>query len=235
MKILRTGPLDVNTLVVPLCGEYVFVVDSACCDFSGDETVLAEYVRSQNLVPFAAVFTHGHFDHVSGLPSLARSYPGIQIAVHECDSAYLGADSARRQKTDLDALRFSCFLPFVSELPAATAFLADGKTLADVFFQAVSVHPRRSELEPALRKWRVIHTPGHTPGSCCLYNAEDSILISGDTIFFHAFGRTDLPGGAEADLVNSVLKITETCGGECAVYPGHERCGFTLSENTRDF
>ena len=67
---------------------------------------------------------------------------------------------------------------------------------------------------------RVIHTPGHTPGSICLYSEDDRILISGDTVFTDgAFGRYDFPGGSRAALAHSldILAALEIDG----LYPGH--------------
>jgi glyoxylase-like metal-dependent hydrolase (beta-lactamase superfamily II) len=66
----------------------------------------------------------------------------------------------------------------------------------------------------------VIHTPGHTPGSICLYHEGEEVLISGDTVFTHgSFGRYDLPGGRLADLRDSLRKLSGyTVRG---VYPGH--------------
>jgi len=66
---------------------------------------------------------------------------------------------------------------------------------------------------------RVIHTPGHTPGSICLYDEKEKLLFSGDTVFANGFGRTDLPGGSEEDLRKSLqrlkgLKIEK-------LFPGH--------------
>jgi hydroxyacylglutathione hydrolase len=54
---------------------------------------------------------------------------------------------------------------------------------------------------------RVIHTPGHSPGSICLYDEKNRILFSGDTIFAEGIGRTDLPGGSEENLKSSIEKL----------------------------
>ncbi len=55
--------------------------------------------------------------------------------------------------------------------------------------------------------FKVLHTPGHTPGSLCLFNSKDKILISGDTIFADGVGRTDLQGGSEKELEKSLEKL----------------------------
>lgn len=70
-------------------------------------------------------------------------------------------------------------------------------------------------------KLRVIHTPGHTPGSICLYEPEKKWLFSGDTVFaYGSFGRVDFPGGNAASLVESLKKLSEL--EVRRLYPGHE-------------
>ena len=69
-------------------------------------------------------------------------------------------------------------------------------------------------------KFRVIHTPGHTPGSICLYNEDEGVLFSGDTIFKNGYGRTDFPGGDLQVLINSIKKLLELPA-DTVVYPGH--------------
>ena len=68
--------------------------------------------------------------------------------------------------------------------------------------------------------FRVIHSPGHTPGSICLYNEEEGILFSGDTIFKNGYGRTDFPGGDQQTLFNSIRKLLQLPD-ETMVLPGH--------------
>jgi glyoxylase-like metal-dependent hydrolase (beta-lactamase superfamily II) len=67
----------------------------------------------------------------------------------------------------------------------------------------------------------VIHTPGHSPGSICLYEAERKWLFSGDTVFaYGSFGRVDLPGGSARELIESIEKLSELEVRN--LYPGHE-------------
>ncbi len=67
--------------------------------------------------------------------------------------------------------------------------------------------------------FKVLHTPGHTPGSICLYDEKKGVLISGNTFFGFCIGRTDLPGGSEKDLFNS-LKTLSSLSIELLL-PGH--------------
>ena len=69
---------------------------------------------------------------------------------------------------------------------------------------------------------QVIHTPGHTPGSCCYYLKDEDVLFSGDTLFCGSAGRTDFPGGSMQELQNSLNRLVESLPEETKVYPGHE-------------
>jgi len=81
-------------------------------------------------------------------------------------------------------------------------FLKDGDTI---------------ELDDA--KLKVIHTPGHTPGSICLLG--ENFIFTGDTLFKEGFGRTDLPGGSETDLIESLKKLKNIIKKGMKIYPGH--------------
>ena len=67
-----------------------------------------------------------------------------------------------------------------------------------------------------------IHTPGHTEGGTCYYLPENAILISGDTLFCHSWGRTDFPGGNQVTLFRSIREKLLPLPPETVVLPGHE-------------
>ena len=70
-------------------------------------------------------------------------------------------------------------------------------------------------------EFKIIHTPGHTNGSTCLYCDEYKMLFSGDTLFRDSWGRTDLPTGSLEDIMNSITKKLLILPGETICYPGH--------------
>ena len=117
ITVVHTGPLDVNTYIVEIGGSNVFIIDPAGCSFTGDEDSLIQHLKSHGLNPVAVVLTHGHFDHVAGIPFFKKAFPEIKILIHSKDSDYIGGNSVKAQGKLLEAGGFSEFLPYVSELP----------------------------------------------------------------------------------------------------------------------
>ena len=90
----------------------------------------------------------------------------------------------------------------------------------------------RSDYPDEIMGFRVIHTPGHTPGGVCLYNEAEKVLFSGDTLFRAGFGRYDLPGGDMHRLMDS-LRMLLNLPGDTRVYPGHGEMTTILEERRR--
>ncbi|MGN1194545.1 MAG: MBL fold metallo-hydrolase [Acutalibacteraceae bacterium] len=138
------------------------------------------------------LLTHGHFDHILGAKELQSKFSG-KIVIHESDKEYLG-DSEKS---------LSNMLPNPPEAFEADLIVSDGEIL-----------PFGGE------EIRVIHTPGHTPGSVCFVIGD--CLFSGDTLFRQSAGRTDFPGGSIRDMLKSMKKLRDISG-NLKVYPGHDR------------
>jgi hydroxyacylglutathione hydrolase len=134
--------------------------------------------------------THAHYDHVGG-NSKFRDWLGAKILAHGKDA-------------DL---------------------IETGKTFADLFDKK----PEESKIDKRLSdgdiirtknfEFKVIHTPGHSPGSICLYDKVSGVLISGDTVFSEGIGRTDLPGGSMDDMINSLRTLSKLKINY--IFPGH--------------
>ncbi|MBI2075766.1 MAG: MBL fold metallo-hydrolase [Candidatus Aenigmarchaeota archaeon] len=126
------------------------------------------------------VNTHCHFDHCGGNKKF-RSWLGAEIAAHRQDK------------------------PFIESGINTMAELFKEKPLVSTVDKELK---NGSRLKTANFSFEVIATPGHTPGSVCLYENEHKILVSGDTLFEDGIGRADLPGGSNAKLYNSLEKLS---------------------------
>ena len=137
------------------------------------------------------LLTHGHFDHVMGVNSMKEEL-GAKVLINEKDK-----DQISMTKTILNT-----FGIFVDKNPVYDEFI-DGN----------------SELAIGNFPIKVLETPGHTEGGLSYY--VDGKLFSGDTLFKHYVGRTDLPGGSYEKLENSVKNVLYKLPGDTQVFPGH--------------
>lgn len=158
-----------------------------------EEEMLSAFVQENGLVPDAVFLTHGHFDHCWCVASLARRY-GCPVYMNPADEPVLHMKS-----TLLDRL-----MPGVEVEPFDYLSLSDGMTL-----------------RAGGAAWRVVSTPGHTPGGTCFYCAEAGVLLSGDTLFAGSIGRTDLLGGDYDALIKSITGKLMSLPGDTDVIPGH--------------
>lgn len=216
ISVCRTGPFKVNTFIVPLSSTEAFVVD-----IGGNVQSVCNILKERGLIPVALICTHGHFDHILGLCDFHKNFPDVPIAIHKNESNCLGNTGKQILLRDLSLFGLDDFISFTDNLPEADFLLNDGD-----FLDSISVLKNI----PAAKQWRVIHTPGHTVGSICLYNESEKTLISGDTLFFGTWGRTDLPGGSETEIQRSLSNLNKLPA-DTVVYPGHDYYGFMLKDN----
>ena len=94
-------------------------------------------------------------------------------------------------------------------------------SFADFFDGNIRAHKVEKRLQDGdeISGLKVIHTPGHSPGSICLYDEKNKVLFSGDTVFAEGRGRTDLPGGSENEMKKSIEKLKSLKIDK--LFPGH--------------
>jgi len=138
--------------------------------------------------------THAHFDHIGGVAALVKGVqPELTIAIHPADLPLWRAQGG----APLFGLTFDAG-------PEPQVRLADGE------------HLRLGNLE-----FEVRHAPGHTPGHVLFYCAVEKVLFCGDVIFANGIGRTDLPGGDYATLMNSIQTQVLSLPDETRLLSGH--------------
>jgi len=141
----------------------------------------------------AIVLTHAHLDHV-GAVQVLRERAKVPVYLHPDDDDLLAHVVEQGR---MFGLAFEPVAPADRQLAHG-----DRIKLGNVELQ-------------------VLHTPGHSPGSMCLYSAADHALIAGDTLFQRSIGRTDLPGGDAKALFRSIREHLWPLPDEVHVYPGH--------------
>lgn len=162
-------------------------------DPGGDFEKIRRLVQQHSLTITTILNTHGHFDHIGANRQLQTAY-AARLLIHQADSALLNmvADVARMYGMSGE------------NSPPADEFLRDGMII-----------------NFGEQRLLVLHTPGHTQGGCCLYNEQERIVITGDTLFADSIGRTDLPGGSHEQLLNSIRTKLFTLPDDVTAYPGH--------------
>ena len=198
IKCIQTGVFRVNTYIVPVEGNKVFVVDPAACAFSGDENKITLYLEKNHLECVAILLTHCHFDHISGILPIKQKFPNAKIAASAIDAPEIGYGMVN--KSCLRGMGLEDLAETLMNQPKPDILLLEG----DDFYG-----------------WKVMITPGHTSGCLCLYNKSEQKLISGDTLFFNGYGRTDLPTGSDKEMAESLERLRREVPFNADLYPGH--------------
>ena len=166
--------------------------EAVVIDPCGDEDKLLELIKELQLKVLYIVNTHCHPDHTCGNEAI-KSATGGQIIRHKADEHLLQDESATEYFTRQG----------FSPTPRADKTVHDGELLT---FGNYTL--------------RIIHTPGHSPGSICLY--VDGNLFTGDSLFVGAAGRVDVPGGDFTTLMESLAEKVAVLPWETIVWPGHD-------------
>ena len=185
-KKIVTGQLEVNTYVIPRTNGDCLVIDP-----SDDCRDVVKYLQKEKLRPIAVLLTHGHFDHIMGIPEMLSECKEAKIFIHDNDKAMLSDPS--RNGSILMGADFS--------VDGGIELLTEGVMKIGEF------------------EFTVLHVPGHTQGGCAFVFGE--VCFCGDTIFAGSVGRTDLPGGDTDQLIESIRKKILTLPPQTVLCPGH--------------
>ncbi|MEW6106443.1 MAG: MBL fold metallo-hydrolase [Bacillota bacterium] len=191
IRTVRVGALDTNCYIVG-CerSRKALVIDPG----AEPERIVAA-LRADILECEVIVNTHGHVDHIAANGAV-KAATGAAIAIHAQDARALVDPSVNLSILAMPGARGI-------ESPRADRLLAEG-----------------DEVVAGSVRLRVVHTPGHTPGSISLVG--DGVVFSGDTLFADGgIGRTDFPGGSYDSLVRSIEEKLFSLPDETVVYPGH--------------
>ena len=156
---------------------------------------IVSFLNAEHINVKAILLTHGHYDHILSVRRISN-FTKAEVYAHRLEATLL-ADPSLNLSEYLNAERIS---------------LNPGKLLEE-----------GDEVCFGNEIFRVIHTPGHTPGGICFYNKQEEAVFTGDTLFWESVGRADLPLGDGYALTRSIKNKLLTLPGETVVYPGHGR------------
>ena len=157
---------------------------------------IKKYLEEKGGLDFI-LLTHGHFDHIGGVEELLKLYPEAKVYCH-----FEEEDVIRNSLYNGSKL----FLNEKLEPTYKVEYLCDKKNIIDGI------------------EFEVLHTPGHTKGSCCIYLRDEKALFIGDFLFLASIGRTDLPTGSQREIEDSIIKFKHwDIESDTKVYPGHDQ------------
>jgi glyoxylase-like metal-dependent hydrolase (beta-lactamase superfamily II) len=189
--------MNIETLTVGAFGTNCFLVwgtsrEAIVLDPGDDADRILGILREQQLTVAAYLLTHGHVDHITAVADMCQTL-SAPVYIHSEDLPWA---------FDPDN-QMPPFYSVPTPPKGAVHPLQDGEERSD-----------------AGLRYRVISTPGHTPGSVCFLFPDEHVLFSGDTLFAESVGRTDLPGGDSRALARSLARLAEL-DDRTVVYPGH--------------
>ncbi len=160
-------------------------------DPAGEVETIFRVIEKHNVNIKWIINTHGHFDHTGGNDYIMKR-TGAGLLVHEEDAPLI------------ESVKGKVLTKFTGKksFPEVVAFIKDGDII-----EAGSI------------KLKVLHTPGHSAGCICLYT--DGNVFTGDTLFTEGMGRTDLRGGSEKLIMNSIRNIILKLPDDTVIWPGH--------------
>ncbi len=171
-------------------GDICMVIDPA-----DSADFILEKIQRQNLKLTCLIATHGHFDHILCAGEIQLSYD-VPLYIDKSDEFLV-------KRLNATAQHFLGYDPVALPPKKSTYFPENDQDIV---------------IEPF--SFRLLHVPGHTPGSVALYFPREEVVFTGDTLFKEAVGRTDLSYSNKEELKKSLLTLMKLPD-ETIVYPGH--------------
>lgn len=198
------NPFQENTYLLCADNRDTIIIDPGCYT-PAEEKSLGDYLKVHNLKPVMLLLTHAHLDHILGNHWVHTTF-GLQPQMHALDLP--------------DLQRLEAYAPVFGvqarPSPEPEKFLNHG-----------------DRIQWAGPEIQILQAPGHSPGSLCFYLADMNSIIAGDVLFEGSIGRTDLPGGDHATLMESIQRVLMPLPENTTVYPGHG--SITTIAHERDF
>lgn len=192
---LPFNPLQVNTYVlIDEATRETAIIDPGCSN-PVEEEMLAKLLEREQAIPVLLLATHLHFDHIWGIPFVAKHYGLTPMA--------LGTEIAQSASFKEQMVRF--MMPYDGDFEEPT-------------FQPLTpgdqLHYGENQLE-------VLNTPGHSVGHATYYNRQEGLAFCGDVVFQGNIGRCDLPGGSYGEMMNTLKNVFIPFPSQTRLFPGH--------------
>lgn len=196
IKIFPCGLLDTNTYVVWDENS----LNGLIIDCGVEPHVIMKFIEERNINIKYVVLTHGHVDHAEFAEDYEKAFPEAKIICHEKELCVLLDVEANLSGWGKRPREYKCNYQTVKEGDVLTLGYENSDTGCLAF--------------------EILHTPGHTPGCICLYDRENQIMFTGDTLFRHSYGRTDFKHGNSQELFASLRRLL-SLDPQITFYPGH--------------
>jgi hydroxyacylglutathione hydrolase len=203
--LVKTFPLTTfqqNTRIVA-CEE---TRQAICIDPATKSDELVKFINDNDLQLQAITLTHGHLDHIGGTCDLHKSFPQVEIILHQDDEDLYYGLPEQPLFFGIPPFALKSLGMDYENPPKLTRNWTDGEIY-----------------EVGKLKFRVLHCPGHTRGHVVLAEENEQKVFVGDCLFEGSIGRTDLPGGNYEQLIDSINRNILTLGDDFTVYSGHGR------------